>query len=201
MIRIAICEDDPAQLETLCQRLGHYMRLHPEHAFSQHSFLAPADLSACIEAGEKFDLYLLDILMPGQNGIELARAVRDKDPCAELLFLTSSPDYALDSYLVHGHHYLLKPFCNRQLYEILDEWLAHYQFDTSQRFLLRSAPGEASFFFHELIYAEYNAHRLFCTLGDGRILKSTTLRTPFSEIARPLLADPRFCLLYTSRCV
>ena len=55
---------------------------------------------ADIEKGERFDIMLLDILMPGENGMTAAREVREHDTNVKIIFLTSSPEFAVESYAV-----------------------------------------------------------------------------------------------------
>ena len=71
-------------------------------------FTRPADALRWLET-ERVDLALLDIDMPGMNGIELAAAMREKQPEIQILFLTGYAQYALEAYAVHPTGYLLKP--------------------------------------------------------------------------------------------
>ena len=66
------------------------------------------------------DLILLDIMMPGLNGMDAAREIRGFDKAADIIFLTSSPGFAYDSYSVQALEYLLKPIRTKTLYPILD---------------------------------------------------------------------------------
>ena len=58
---------------------------------------------------EHYDIYLLDVVMPGLNGIELAKEIRSSDKAADIIFLTSSPEFAVESYTVKASNYLVKP--------------------------------------------------------------------------------------------
>ena len=59
--------------------------------------------------GHEADLAILDINMPGIDGITLAAEIRKNDPHTAVLFLTAYKDYAFDAYAVHPAGYLLKP--------------------------------------------------------------------------------------------
>lgn len=67
-----------------------------------------AAASPVLDSSERFDIYLLDILMPGLSGMELAEDLRRKDETA-YLFLTGSPEFALEGYSVRALDYILKP--------------------------------------------------------------------------------------------
>ncbi len=70
---------------------------------------------------ENYDLLLLDVQMPGLNGIEAAREIRQKNEQIKIVFLTSSPEYAVESYSVQATNYLLKPATKDRLFPILDQ--------------------------------------------------------------------------------
>lgn len=55
------------------------------------------------------DIILLDIVMPLLNGMDTARELRAQDTAVKIIFLTSSPEFALESYEVRAQDYLLKP--------------------------------------------------------------------------------------------
>jgi two-component SAPR family response regulator len=55
------------------------------------------------------DLALLDINMPGIDGIALAARIKEMHPQTAILFLTAYKEYAFDAYAVHPTGYLLKP--------------------------------------------------------------------------------------------
>jgi len=93
-----------------------------------------ADFS-CFDSGEAFlekyrpglcDALFVDILLGSMSGIEVARYVRGQEPALPIIFTTTEPDFALDSYQVHAMDYLIKPlnqeklsWCLKQLREYL----------------------------------------------------------------------------------
>ena len=63
------------------------------------------------------DLALLDIDMPGMNGIELAREIKKLQPDMAIIFLTAFSEYAVEAFAVRAKGYLLKPITLERLRE------------------------------------------------------------------------------------
>ena len=61
------------------------------------------------------DIALLDIDMPGMNGLELARRIRDMHPDTAVIFLTGYSEYALDAFQLLASGYLMKPINREKL--------------------------------------------------------------------------------------
>ena len=115
---IAVCDDQTEELKDLTELLGAWEtdRGTPVRV---KSFRSAAELLDAARH-ERFTLYLLDIMMPGLNGMDAAREIRGFDKAADIIFLTSSPGFAYDSYSVQALEYLLKPIRAKTLYPILD---------------------------------------------------------------------------------
>lgn len=70
-----------------------------------------------------FDLVFMDIRMEGMSGIDAAQAVRNLDPHCLIVFLSTSADFAWQSFPVHPFDYLLKPCAIDRLESVLSEAL------------------------------------------------------------------------------
>ena len=68
-------------------------------------------------AGHDADIALLDIDMPGMDGIELAIRIREMKPETAVIFLTAYSEYAVQAFSLHASGYLLKPVDPEKLAE------------------------------------------------------------------------------------
>jgi two-component system, LytTR family, response regulator AlgR len=68
----------------------------------------------------KPDLVLLDVQMPGMDGIELAGHLVRQTSAAALIFVTAFDEYALKAFEVHALDYLLKPVRASRLMQALE---------------------------------------------------------------------------------
>ena len=68
MLKIAFCDDETAEIAQLEELLEEYAAARGQE-FVHTSYQSSVELMADIEKGKHFDIMLLDILMPGENGM------------------------------------------------------------------------------------------------------------------------------------
>lgn len=125
------------------------------------------------------DIVLLDILMPGTSGMDLARELRKRAKGPSIVFLTSSPDFAIESYEVKADNYLLKPVDPARLAGVLDEWRAREAPETT--ITVRTPDGFVNVKPSEICYIEANNKRVLLYLTDGRRIQSTSPLYSYEE--------------------
>lgn len=116
---LAICENQTEELAQLTALLHTWQ----EKCHIPVRIKTFENALTLLEAAKKepFTLYLLDIMMPGINGISAAKEIRSFDETATIIFLSSSPSFAYESYSVQAMQYLLKPITAKLLFPILDQ--------------------------------------------------------------------------------
>jgi len=130
----------------------------------------------------------LDILMPLISGMETAYELRNSDPSVNIIFLTSSPDFAIDSYSVRASNYLLKPINEIKLYECLDRIISDLE-KTTEYIYIKTQNAVYKTALNEIEYLEtQNKHALF-VLRDHRTLESVY---PLYKFEKKLCIDYGF---------
>jgi two-component system, NtrC family, response regulator AtoC len=112
--RVLIVDDEPGVRESLRMLLKDS---HDPVAVSS----APEALSQL--ASGPFDLVLLDIVMPGIDGIQLLEAIRGRHPALPVVMLTATRTVktAVDAMKLGAFDYLTKPFDVDELRLVLDK--------------------------------------------------------------------------------
>ena len=146
---------------------------------------------------ERFTLYLLDIMMPGLNGMDAAREIRGFDKAADIIFLTSSPGFAYDSYSVQALEYLLKPIRTKTLYPILDR-LELRERRPQEALTLRTGGIIVRVPFSQLTYVEVNGKHLYFNLADGQVREVVGSMKEYEDA---LLTRPEFMRIHRSYIV
>jgi DNA-binding response OmpR family regulator len=91
-----------------------------------------------IVSGRRFDVALIDLVMPGMNGIELMGVLRQTDPDLILIMLTarSTVDSAIEALRIGAHDYLRKPCKDEELKRVIDEGIAKRDKEVRRRELV-----------------------------------------------------------------
>lgn len=168
MLRVAIC-DDSSEFVRQVQELLEQWAGKPEQL--QLKTFEDADSLLSAHNTQPFDIILLDVIMPLLNGIEAARELRQTDRDVKLVFLTSSPEFAVESYTVKADNYLLKPLNKEMLYACITELID--QIDREARSItVKSVKTMHRIPIKRIEYVEaQNKHVLF-RLCDGRTVES-----------------------------
>lgn len=152
-MQIAVCDDEKEIRDMFAEKIG---RLYPE-----------ADLSL-YQSGEELllsdkvpDILLLDIQMPGKNGMETAKELRKENKKAIIIFVTALDDFVFQAFDVGAFHYLVKPFDDNKFAEVLENAIKEFEdrkvdnSDQEKKVLMIMAGGKhITVNLAEIIYAE-----------------------------------------------
>lgn len=104
-IRIAVVENElnVAQNDiVLFERYAKENSLSLETSIFQNGY-------EFLDTEEEFDAVLMDIDMPGLNGMEVAEKLREKNKTIDIIFTTNLPQFAVDGYKVQALDFVIKP--------------------------------------------------------------------------------------------
>ena len=118
-MQIAVCDDEKETRDIFTEKIR---KLYPE-----------ADLSL-YQSGEEMllsdkepDILLLDIQMPGKDGMETAKELRRKNKKAIIIFVSALDDYVFQAFDVGAFHYLVKPFDDGKFAEVLQNAVKQFE--------------------------------------------------------------------------
>ncbi len=172
------------------RKIEGYVRTYSD--FDITAYTNSGELARDIADGAVFDLYLLDIVMPETDGIELARIIRRADKTAAIIFLTSHDAHAREAFHVRAAQYLSKPVNFETLRSELDIAITTVKERAAKTFILKTSTGTMAIPFHRIAYCELEGRSLICVTADGERHRSVTLRGAFDEAVTELMADARF---------
>lgn len=197
-MKIAICDDDLLCRQQVTAAVQGYFgsRDVALSVFSGGNALLE-------EAGRVggFDLYFLDILMPEISGIQLGMRLRQMGDEGKIIYLTSSPDFALDAFRAMATDYLLKPVNRESITTVLNRILPTVSARKNKSLILRTKENNIHISFDTIVYTELVKKTVVYHLLGGRQVESMSIRSTFSEAMQELLRDNRFALCGSSRMV
>lgn len=178
LLSIGLCEDELAQTEYLTGLLNKWAEQHC-HSVHIREFPSAERFWSAYEDGYQCDLLLLDIEMPGQNGMALAKQLRKKNDRTQIIFITGYSEFMADGYDVEALHYLLKPVSGESLYPVLDRAAERLQHQKPT--LLITVDGmPVKIGIDDILYAEVFSHSVVIHTTHGNYTTVATIGK-FSE--------------------
>lgn len=149
-MRIAVCDDNPKELERI---KGCFCRIQGYDLVCSYFDSTSTVMEILKTENNPYDLYILDIEMPGMNGLKLAKSIREKDSRALFVFLTSYTRYMKDVFDVVTFDFIEKPISDEKLLQILER-AATYLNITSQHFSFGYRASRYSLKYDRILYIE-----------------------------------------------
>lgn len=184
MLKITICDDEPREIEIAKQNLQLYITSHPEMEAEISVYTSAIELLCQIEEHGGVDILLLDIYLPGILGIEAAQQLRrDKNNNCQIIFLTTSRDYAVEAFAVDAVHYLLKPYSFMDFCDAIDKAVKKAEKNTEHYVNIKSRGNVYMVNLKSLLYVEANGHSQFVYSTTEPVIE---LRMTMNEIYETL---------------
>ncbi len=197
-MKIAICDDSIKDMAAIESLLGSYCKQYPQAGFEVEKFTDPAQLSGQIQKEQLADIYILDILMSGTNGIDIGSQIQNSGTGAAIIFITSSDDFALDAYNLHAVRYLLKPVKEDKFFEALDYARSFREQKKGPVYLVKTKHGLISVPCAKIEYIENSSRMLNIHLTDGAEITSIFIRKSFDAEIKGLLGESNFLQVHKS---
>lgn len=194
-MHIAVCDDNPLELNRILSFLIAY-RQEKSIPLTYKAYLSAAELVSTMKSCQ-YDLLILDILIPEFSGIQAAQEIRAFDSSVRIIFLTSSPEFALDSYTVRASDYILKPLSPEKLFSVLDSILADQQ-ESFDGIPIKTQNGILHILFSKLAFVEVMNKHLYFHMSDESV---RDVHAPLSEYEKKILSGNGFIKVHRSYIV
>lgn len=196
MLRIAVCDDMQNELQSLILLTNQYLSVNSLDA-DVKGFSHPDGLLNAVQE-ESFHLYILDIVMPMVNGLELGKEIRRLDREAQIIYATTEPQFALQAYAASPINYLVKPINKQQLFDTLALAISKVDLAEEFTFTVKTTDSLRLIKLSDIACCEYRSHAVIFNLTNGDEVVSRTIRENFLEYISPILKDRHFLQCHTS---
>lgn len=160
MLLIAICDDlqsDRIQIEKLIKACP----LKEDADINIMTFDSGESLvKYYADSKSPFDIIFLDIYMSGENGINTAKQIRKCDSNCKIIFTTSSPDHALESFEVFPFNYLIKPVLKVAFDPVFEKAIKEINKEKKKSLSIKIGPSIQTVFYKDILFIDSNAKML-----------------------------------------
>lgn len=191
-MKVAICDDEVFYREQILEFTQKYAMQNKSKEITATAFTHAEELLDAVSKSGGFDIYILDVIMPGMNGIELGKALREKGFDERIIYLTTSDEFAVDSYKVNAADYIIKPAPEDEFISSLDKVVKSISDIKGKFILIKTKDGSVKLNFDNLVYAELTKRTVIYHLRDGKTIESVYIRTNFCDTVKDLVSDKRF---------
>ena len=165
-MRIAICDDEREAREMLARQVRE---LEPEADVRLY-----ASGEELLAEAVPPDILLLDIQMPGRDGMRTARLLREKGWRGAVIFITALEEYVFEAFDVGAFHYLVKPFAAQKLRAVLQQAIQQYERQSARpaenrSLLVRAGGVHTRVCVNDVVYAEVFNRKVIIHKLDGDI--------------------------------
>jgi DNA-binding LytR/AlgR family response regulator len=193
MLKVAICDDMPHIADSVEELLFEY------HAtlFEAYVYYNANKLMQQMKETH-FDIYILDIEMPKNNGIEMAKLIREKNMNVPIVFLTSFKNYMEEVFKIQTFDYIVKPLTKERFFPLLDR-LTRYLDANNASFHFTYNKKDYHILFKDILYFEKNGRQVFIHTDDKVLVSNMTtsevlakLQNTFVQIHHSFIVNSRY---------
>ena len=212
VFRLAIVEDEKQDSDLLQSHIHHFFTENcPDDSFQVTVF---DNAGVFIEQYRPdYDLIFLDIQMPGMDGMETAKMLRQDNENMILIFVTAAEEYVFQAFDVGAFHYLVKPFSDEKLKEVVTKAVHNIKrssrLEKDEKYIMvQTAGSHIKIFLRDIVYAEvYNRKVIIHTRSTdieyyGKLQELSDMAgTDFFRTHRAYLVHFKYVEKYDATCV
>lgn len=178
MLNIAVCDDDGCMLSRLEELVGNFFRTHCVDV-KILAYQSGENLRYDLQDGFCYDLFLLDIEMPGTDGMKLAKEIHDGLPAAGIIFITSHLEYAVAAYEYAVFRYISKSMLEEKLPAALEDFYKLYELERSSYYRIQVKSHVEQLPFRDILYILKEGKYAVFHLRSGR---TASVRRSLSQV-------------------
>lgn len=162
MLTVAICDDEPYFIDGLRKSLEQYFSVR-KIKVNLSVFM---EAESMLSAGQGFDLILMDLKLPGMDGMEAIMQLRDEKQTSQVIFITSYQEYAIQAFDVDAVHYLLKPVSDQNLFRALDKSRERMAKNDCKTLTISKGSETQIILLRDILYCEAIDHKIYIHLQN-----------------------------------
>ena len=190
-LRIAVCDDMAADRNVILSMLHKYLDTHGHLAVIDQYISGEALLAADTS---RYDLVILDIYMAKLTGIQVAKQLIRQNPSVQLIFCSTSNDFAAESYDVNALRYLIKPIQEEKFIAVLNNFFHAHKNIRTLTFKVNRMDEQV--YLSDILWIEADGHRCIIHTREEDIVTRTSLSQLEAQLENANFVHPiRYALV------
>lgn len=192
-MKIVIIENNISEIKNIENALSEWKNAH-NIEITLISFTSGEDFfSSSSNYDSNTDLFILDVKMGAQSGIDVAKQLRAANFAGEIIFLTSFREFVFDGYEVHAFNFLVKPLDKSLLFKCLDELLQKH---SCENYIFRDATQSIiTIPYCEIVSFSVNRHIVYISTIDKTYTQYQNLTKISEELPPSFIRIHRSCII------
>ena len=192
MWNIAIIEDEEAMSNQLVSYFAKFGKDYNE----SFSFAIFNNAETFLKNYKKeYSVVLMDINLPGMNGMECVKKLREIDDTVLVIFVTNLSQFAVDGYEVKAFDFVVKPISYYNFSLKLKRALSHLSSLNNYELIISTKDKKYFININQLIYIEIRNHTIIYHLVNEEIKGSGTLKSLYTNLKKHHFAFCNQCYL------
>ena len=179
---IAICDDSKQDAEKI-----RFSLMDITDELIMDYYPTGVELIQAVKSGKAYSIIFQDIYLEKENGLDIAKAVKELSPDTQIIFCTSSVDHAIDAFKVQAVDYLVKPCEETDIVKAFARVSLRINSQYSVPIVINSGKEIHVFHAKDVIKVESDKHYTIIYAQNG---KKERVHSNFSDIAE--LFDKNF---------
>lgn len=197
-IRISIVEDNKEDANILIDYLNKAMN---ELSLIGDISLYDKPLQFLDKYNGNCDIVFMDIELPGANGLETSKLLREKDQNVILIFITNMAQYAVDGYLVDAMDFIVKPVSYPNLLLKIQRAYKKISSNFREKIIINDKTSSHVVPIRDIKYIEVFNHRLVFHTLDGDLTSFGSLSKMEEQLGKYNFSRCNNCYLVNLKFV
>lgn len=193
MLKIALCDDDSIQLDML-QEMFYDFNTVSAQMVDVSAFSSGRELLRSIAEKGRYDIYILDVMMPEIDGLNLAKKLREHDEIGKIIFLSAERSFVYKAFSVSASGYLLKPVNPEELFDLIGTLRAKIDKEKPSFVLVSAESGDRRVEVNDVLYIDTMDRAPIYHLADGTSIVGKAKRCRFQEMVAEFINGYPFVL-------
>lgn len=180
MIQTVIVEDDSAEQ----QKLKRFLDRYAEENGKKFDVAVFSDAESFLSSYRRVDIVFMDIELPGKNGLEACRKIREFDGRVIIVFVTNMAQFAINGYEVEALDFVVKPLEYDDFVLKMKRVMRFVELRRSKRIYIPQNSGVVCVNDEDVFYLDVMKHNVTYYTAQGNFTVRSTLKAAETQFTR-----------------